>query len=191
MTDATGDSGMHRLTRSRPLLSLVIVCLAITAGCEGGSSPPQASPPAVQARESDSAKTVWVDPNAVQQGPVQHVLLPPPLVERIKRVHQIFADVEGTPLEKWLDDFKRDLDPEENVRIWEDMAVAYEKYLAGREVPVEIRKEVFGVVLFRSMASEQDVLSRIKLRRLTPDDARKIMAGYPSAPAPITIIKTP
>ena len=182
---------MRPFTRRRILASLLPMLLAITAGCDRSGSQQQASPPAVQARESGSEKTVWIDPNKVEQGPIQHKSLPPELVARIERVHAIFADVDGTPLEKWLDDFKRDLHPDENVRIWEDMAVAYEKYLAERAMPLETRKEVFKVVLFRSMASEQDVLSRVKLERLTPDDARKIMAGYPSAPEPITIIKTP
>ena len=75
-----------------------------------------------------------------------------------------FADVDGTPLEKWIDDFKRDRDPEGSIRIWEDMQVAYKRYLDGRDLSLEARKEVYKVVLFRSMASEQDVLSRIEFR---------------------------
>jgi len=163
----------------RTLLGLSVV-LVFGSGCDVGTN---RSPPA--------AKNEWIDPNKIQAGPLLHDALPKELVDRIKIVHATFADVDGTPLDKWMDDFKRDLDPEGNVRIWEDMKLAYDKFINGRDLPLSTKKEIFKVVLFRSMASEQDVLSRIKLDKLTPDDARAIMAGYPSAPKPVDVIQSP
>jgi len=164
--------------RHSVLFSLAAFATA-SAGCDVKSTP-----------TPSPSKVEWVDPSKIQSGPTLHDSLPPELVERIKRVHSTFADVEGTPIEKWMDDFKRDLDPEGDVQTWEDMVVAYDKYIDGRELPLDTRKEVFKVVLFRSMASESDVLSRIELKRLTQDDARKIMAGYPAPPKPIDVIQS-
>ena len=118
-----------------------------------------------------------------------HDTLPDELLERIKGVHATFADVDGTPLDKWISDFKRDVNPEPNVRIWEDMKVAYEDYCDGRELPLETRKEIFRVVLFRSMAAPKDVLERIDLSILSVDDASEIMKAYPSEPKPIDVIE--
>ena len=142
-----------------------------------------------QEPNDEEPKTQWIDPNTIQAGPTIHGTLPNELVERIKVVHGTFAEVDGTPLEKWIADFKRDANPEGNVKIWEDMKVAYDKYCDGRGLPLQTRKEVFKVVLFRSMASAEDVLARIGLSTLSKEDASEIMEGYPSAPKPIDVIE--
>lgn len=118
-----------------------------------------------------------------------HDTLPDELLARIKAVHGTFADVDGTPLEKWIDDFKRDLDPEGNIKIWEDMQVAYNAYCADRELPLAARKEVFKIVLMRSMMPDADVLARIELEHVPADDVRKILAAYPSEAKPIDVIR--
>ncbi|MFO0976452.1 MAG: hypothetical protein U0996_08645 [Planctomycetaceae bacterium] len=131
----------------------------------------------------------WIDPNQIQQGPTRHDALPNELLARIKAVHETFADVDGTPLEKWIDDFKRDLDPEGNVRIWEDMQVAYNAYCGDRELPLATRKEVFKIVLMRSMMPDDDVLARIELEHVPVDDVKMILAAYPGEAKPIDVIQ--
>ncbi len=125
----------------------------IAGGCGGNTSTPEST---VQ----------WIDLNEVQQGPTLHDKLPDELLSRIKTVHKTFADVDVTPLEEWIDDFKRDLDPEGNVKIWEDMQVAYNAYCDVRELPLATRKEVFKIVLMRSTMPDNDVLARIKLEHI-------------------------
>jgi hypothetical protein len=149
----------------------------IAGGCGGNTSTPEST---VQ----------WIDLNEVQQGPTLHDKLPDELLSRIKTVHKTFADVDGTPLEKWIDDFKRDLDPEGNVKIWEDMQVAYSAYCDVRELPLATRKEVFEIVLMRSMMPDNDVLARIKLEHISVDDVKKILAAYPGEAKPIKVIQT-
>lgn len=136
---------------------------------------------------TDSVK--WVDQHAIQQGPTLHDSLPDQILERIKIVHSIFADVDGTPLDKWIDDFKRDLDPEGNVKIWEEMAVAYSSFCNKRELPLETRKEVFKVVLLRSMMPDEDVLARVQLKLISVDEAKAIMAAYPGEATPIEVVR--
>jgi hypothetical protein len=132
----------------------------------------------------------WIDPNEIQSGPIRHDTLPDELLARIKRVHATFADVDGMPLDKWIDDFKRDGDPESNVRIWEDMEVAYNSFCKDRNLPLDTRKEVFKVVLFRSMAPDDEVLARVELKRLTRNEAKEILAAYPGEATPITVIRS-
>lgn len=141
----------------------------------------------VAAKESE---TVWIDSDKIQFSPAIHETLPDELLERIKVVHTTFADVDGTPLDKWIEDFKRDLNPEPNVKIWEDMKIAYDDYCDGRDLPLATRKEVFRVVLFRSMAAPADVLERIDLSILSLEDASEIMKAYTSEPKPIDVIET-
>lgn len=163
-------------------VSLIAVLSLLIAACDRKNAQSETT----EARESE---TVWLDPNEIRLSPTMHEKLPDELLERIKVVHATFADVDETPLDKWISDFKRDADPEPNVKIWEDMKIAYEDYCDRRELPLETRKEVFRVVLFRSMASPKDVLERIDLSILSPDDASEIMKAYPSEPKPIDVIE--
>lgn len=161
---------------------LPISCFAallVSTSCDKPTRPAPSAP-----------KAEWIDSNQIQVGPVVHEQLSPELLLCITNVHATFADVDGTPLQEWIDDFKRDRDPEANVRIWEDMQVAYKSYCQGRDLPLEIRKEVFKVVLFRSLAPESEVLARIELEKLSQADARDIMRAYPSEPKPIDVIRS-
>jgi len=109
---------------------------------------------------SPEPNVTWVDPNEIHQGPTLH------------------------------DDFKRDLDPEGNIKIWEDMEVAYNSYCTNRELPLETRKEVFKIVLMRSMMPDAEVLARLDLKHVPSNDVRAILAAYPSAAKPIDVIQT-
>ena len=131
----------------------------------------------------------WIDPKEIQQGPTLHDALPDELLARIKAVHATFADVDGTPLEKCIDDFKRDLDPEGNIRIWEDMQVAYNSYCNDRELSLETRKEVFKIVLMRSMMPDDDVLARLELEHVPAGDVQSILDAYPGDAKPIEVIQ--
>lgn len=161
-----------------PIRQCLLTFTALLAGMLGcGELPAPKSP--VQ----------MVDLNTIQPGPTIHDTLPDALLTRIKNVQLIFAEVDGTSLEKWIDDFKRDLDPEGNVKIWEDMAVAYTSFCDKKELPLDTRKEVFKVVLMRSMMSDEDVLSSLELKHISVDDAKTIIAAYPGEAKPIEVIR--
>lgn len=164
----------NRTTAGFAALTTLVVCLL---GCGGTTSTPEST-------------VEWIDPNEIQQGPTLHDELPDALLTRIKAVHETFADVDGTPLEKWIDDFKRDLDPEGNISIWEYMQVAYNSYCNDRELSLEARKEVFKIVLMRSMMPDDDVLARLDLEHVPADDVRSILAAYPGDAKPIDVIQT-
>ena len=154
----------------------IISLLACLTGCGDSSTTSESS-------------VEWINTNQIQRGPIQHDALPDDLLARIKAVHETFADVDETPLEKWIDDFKRDLDPESNIRIWEDTQIAYNSYCKDRNLTLEVRKEVFKIVLLRSMMSDNDVLERLELKHVSLDDVQIILAAYPSEPKPIDVIQ--
>ena len=164
---------IQRMSFCHAAFAVLLTCIL---GCGGTSAPESA--------------VEWIDPNEIQQGPTLHDTLPEKLLTRIKSVHATFADVDGTPLDKWIDDFKRDLDPEGNISIWEDMEVAYDSYCKNRDLPLDTRKEVFKVVLMRSMMSDDDVLARLELEHITIDDVKSILAAYPGEAKPIDVIQT-
>ncbi len=81
------------------------------------------------------------------------------------------------------------LNPDNELKIWEAMATAYETFTASRNLTLDAKKEVFQVVLLRSGEPEEQVLQHLKLTALTQKDAREIMALFVEKPTPIEAIK--
>jgi hypothetical protein len=135
------------------------------------------------------SKTEWIDPSKLQPGPIQHASLTEDQMSRVRRLQKTFIEADPSPLEKWVEDFRRDANPENELKIWEDMATAYETFTAGKKLTLEAKKDAFQIVLLRSGAAEDQVLQHLKLKVLTEKDAREIMALFAEKPKPITVIK--
>ena len=142
-----------------------------------------------QSEPTKPAKVQWIDPNKLEPGPIQRASLTEQQMSRVKRLQRTFSEVDPSPLEKWVDDFKRDVHPENELKIWEGMAKAYEDFTTNRNLTLDAKKDVFQVVLLRSGAPEEDVLQHLKLKVLTEKDAREIMALFVEEPKPIRVIK--
>jgi hypothetical protein len=159
------------------MLNVKTLCLLSAAvsylvtGCDRNSHVPVAE-------SNGNGHVEWVDPNTLQRGPIRRDALTEEQMARIRAVRATFVDVDGQTLEQWVDNFKRDADPDKELQIFERMAKAYSAFCSGRKLALSAKQDVYRVVLLRSMASEQDVLERLELRELTRDDAIAIMKGY-------------
>jgi hypothetical protein len=120
----------------------------------------------------------WVDPASLKPGPVRRQGLSPKQMDRIYRLRDTLAEVEHSPIEKWVDNFKRDADPDKELAIWERIAAGYTRYCSKRMLSTEAKKDVFQLLLLRSMAPEQEVLNRIKLKTLTVDEAKETLREF-------------
>lgn len=115
---------------------------------------------------------------SLKPGPIQHSQLTADQLERIKRLRQTFADVDESSLETWIDNFKRDANPDTEIAVWERIARAYQAYCSERDLSIEAKKEVQTVLLLRSMTSEEEVLKGSKLKLLSAEDAKEVMKRY-------------
>jgi len=152
------------------LITLLFLAIIFFAGCK-----PKAD------------ATQWVDPKKITQGPVIHEKLSDAQIQRITRLQNTFSEVDPTPLEKWISDFSRDQNPDREIMIWEEMASPFERFISKRNLTVQAKKEAFQIVLMRSGASEEETLKRLNLKFITDADAKEILSGYSSAPAPIRV----
>ncbi|MCI5139060.1 MAG: hypothetical protein D3922_11745 [Candidatus Electrothrix sp. AR1] len=123
------------------------------------------------------------------QGLIRHSELPPALIERIRKFEETFAEVYPLTHEEWLDGFKRDQNPENEIKIWEHMGLAYTRFLNSGHFDADARKETFGLLLVKSSTSDTE--SQLSdLKHLTEDQARSLFALYEGVPQPITIQNT-
>lgn len=150
-------------------LALLAVCLV---SCDSASE--------VKRRDKAKAdgRVEWIDPKTIQPGPIRRDALSDEQMARIRSLQATFAEVDGQTVEKWVDDFKRDADPDQELEVWERMAKAYRAYCDGRKLSPEAKKDVYRVVLLRSMAPEKDVLERGKLKELSREEAIAVMKGF-------------
>jgi hypothetical protein len=143
---------------------LILLAACLLSSCSQTAEPPE--------------KTQWIDPSQIQPGPIQHETLTEDQLQRIRALQATFAEVDQQPLEKWIDDFKRDLDPDRELQVWERMAKAYQRYCENRSLSLAVKKEVFSVVLLRSSSSAEETLEHVQLRELSAEDAQQIARSY-------------
>lgn len=157
----------------------IIIVLSVTAlnGCSHNADP---SPTDFELATQDSQTGIvrWVDPKEIHQGPVQRDSLTDEQTERIKVLQQTFFEIDGQTIDQWIDSFKRDLNPDKELAIWEQMAKAYTAYCLSHELSLDEKKEVYKIVLLRSMASAEDVLERIELTLISESEAKNIMSAF-------------
>ena len=162
----------------RPNIDLVAALafwVILLAGCDRAST-------------SSDSTTQWIDPNKLEAGPIRHTNLTEDQTSRVQSIQKIFSEVDPSPIEKWMEDFKRDANPERELAMWEGMATAYATYTASNSLTLGGKKEVFQVVLSRSGAPDAEVLKHLDLKILTETDARKIMALFTTKPEPIRVV---
>ena len=61
-------------------------------------------------------------------------------------MQSIFAEVFKRTHEEWLDGFRRDFNPESEIRLWEAMASAYQTFLGEHALSLPAKKEALGLL---------------------------------------------
>lgn len=158
---------------------LCILFFAMLLSCQNGQ----------QKIENAIGETEWIDPNTIQQGPIIRDSLTSSQIKNIEYLYNTFKEVDNTSREKWIEDFMRDQNPDSEIEIWMMMANAYNSYIQENEFDIDIKKEVYQIVLMRSTAPENEVLTHLNLVHLSEKDARKIMQAYKLDAKPIRVIK--
>jgi len=93
-----------------------------------------------------------VKDSELKQDPIRRPTLSDKFIKRIKNYKHILADVEKSSLEQALDNFQRDVHPENEIKIWEYIASIYQSYISEKSITnLAIKKEVFSVILWTSM----------------------------------------
>ena len=128
--------------------------------------------------EKKKVKRVAV--SQIELGPIRQGTLTPGLLSRIEAIAGIFAEVNGQPTADWVKDFRRDLNPEKEIVLWEAMAAAYSVFTKHRELPLEAKKEVYGLLLMNSMQDVASMLDEIPLKHLKKSDAVRVLEAFNS-----------
>lgn len=134
-----------------------------------------------------------MDPNDIQISEVVHDSLTTDQINKITKIQSVFAEVVPVSLEETITNFKRDQNPDSEIAIWIQMADAYEKYLSskGNQLDLESKKEVFKLILSRSMMPAEEAIANSKLKILTEKEAKEVFRYYSGTPDPLEVAKKP
>ena len=100
-------------------------------------------------------------------------------IQRIKVIQETLKEVNPTSLDKTIDNFKRDLNPNSEIDVWEVIAGAYQKInINQHDLSINHKNEIYNLLLMRSMMPSQNVLEQIKLQTLNNDEAIEILNYY-------------
>jgi hypothetical protein len=122
----------------------------------------------------------------IQQGPIRHHTLDDSLIARIQAIKPVFEEFYPVSHQKWLEGFQRDLNPENEVVIWEDLAKAYSEFVKDEALDAAQRREAFGLLLVHSATENFDsIFSEVKY--LSRQQAEKLLSLYSAPPKPVLI----
>jgi hypothetical protein len=138
--------------------------------------------------QSPAQQTTVMDPREIQLSPYHHDELPTEMLTRIRATTETFQSVDGVTYEEAVDLYRRDINPEENLVLWEEMAGAYREFCKSRCSTPDERMDVYRTLLLRSMFSPEETLARSTLKSLSSSDAEAVMQLYDLPPKPIDVV---
>lgn len=125
-------------------------------------------------------KVVYEKVSDLKPGPIRHETLPENLLLRIKLVHEVLSEVYDVPFAKFARNFQRDMHPQDEVTVWERIAVAYLGLVKGKNLSQDEKRAIFGDLLGISLSTKEMLLE--KLNAGDQDDVTFIAAYLEATP---------
>jgi hypothetical protein len=111
----------------------------------------------------------------LKRGPIRHEQLSLSLTARINYLRQALDEVYAQPMEKWLDEFQRDANPESEVVWWERLTRCYLAYTEPKDLSFKQKQAAFKTLFTLAMGSDLQALDA-ELGSL-PQGAREEILG--------------
>lgn len=117
--------------------------------------------------------------NDLKMNKVVHDKLSDEQIKRITNFKEILKEVDVTPIEETMTNFQRDTNPDREIAVWENIAKAYRNVNSeNQNLSTENKKEVYALLLYRSMMPKEEVLQQLKLKSISPEKADAFISYY-------------
>lgn len=126
------------------------------------------------------SEVVYKKVSEIIPAPIRHEKLPPSLLLRIKLVHEILREAYNVPFSSFVSNFQRDMHPQDEVTIWERIAVAYLGLIKGKELSHNEKTAIFADLLGISVLTKDMMIE--KLESGDADDVKFITAYIKAIP---------
>ena len=127
----------------------------------------------------------------IQVAPARHEALTPQQIACLQKLQATLAEVDNSLLEKWIDDFKRDENPDREIAVFEAIAQAYQTFCAAHPRTLPQKHDAYSLLSERSGTTDEDALRSYKRNALTEDEAKEVLSYYHKAATPIQVYENP
>ena len=167
------------LIRIKHMKQIFIIILMIYLFCSCNSNRKQ------------EEKIITINPNEIRVGEIVHDSLNSDQIEKIKEIQSTFSEVYSVGLEETITNFKRDANPDKEITIWLNMAQSYKNYLSSQKAKLDVKrkKEIFKLILSRSMMPVDEAIKNSNLSILKNKEALEVLSFYSDIPKSIQVIQ--
>ncbi|QJP97022.1 GIY-YIG nuclease family protein [Pseudomonas fluorescens] len=137
----------------------------------------------------DNQETIGIELKKIKSSPIGTSSISPEQADRIKIIAMLLSKIFPSKVEEWLEDFTRDLDPEREICIWEQIT---KSYLTIDEIEIasdDLKQEAFALLLHRSTSPTTEVLAEAELKHFNRKSAKRLLQSYELKPKPLVVVK--
>ena len=137
----------------------------------------------------DRPETTAMTIKDLQAHDIVHNSLTTDQLNEIKKIHEVFSEINSSSLDETIDNFKRDQQPDNEIAIWKKMANAYQRFALKPENSTAHDKKVeaYELILLRTMMTEKEVVEKVDLKFLTKGEVTEILSYYTAEPQPLKV----
>ncbi len=119
---------------------------------------------------------VWVEIGKLTHSEYQHSPFGAERRDLIEIIQESFPGVYDKSYKFWEDGFRRDANPDNEIRIWLHIAEIYSKFAKGK--PLEYRGELFSLVLACSNCGRERMKFVFESKLISDEEIEKVVAEY-------------
>ena len=124
---------------------------------------------------------------SLTKSPILHETLSESQLVRIKIIQLVFADVDDTPLNNWIDNIRRDMYPDDEIRIYEKIVGVYLDVTQSNSFSKEKRRELYHTLVAQSLGIKNQ-----QFKYLTEQDIDVLIGAIErTVPRIVTPVGTP
>ena len=132
---------------------------------------------AMQVRIRGMEDLVWVVPEELRPGPVQHKPFTENVRDYLRQIQSAFGEHRNLTLEEWEDGFRRDASPEIEIAVWSHAAAVYVQFTAG-ESCADRRADVYRCITTCMTTQYESVWDILRPHTLDRSEAEMIVNRY-------------
>lgn len=108
------------------------------------------------------SKTGYKKLGEIKSAPIRYETLPMNLRLRLKLLYENLKEVLDIPFSQFEQNFQRDMHPQDELTIWERIAVAYLGLIEGQNFSNQEKTKIFGELLNISMQSKEALIEKLE-----------------------------
>jgi hypothetical protein len=120
---------------------------------------------------------VWLLPDQLSQGEIQHPPFDEDVRVYIRKIHEAFEEHRSLSFDEWEEGFRRDTNPAQEIAMWSHAADVYTAFAEG-ESSAERRRDVYRCIVACLSAPPNMIWNVVELSELSRTEAEQVVHQF-------------